>query len=124
MYSHLSSLSRDGQVYFTMGLTNTHAEFSDACWFFRASVFPCTSDSRDLLFFGRYDYGTQRLPVCSRHKGIALPRQGKCANPSPTLRVILFSYNGNSKDTLSNKKLDKHKKIFTLVFQQFIIQLL
>lgn len=28
MYSHLTSLSREGQVYFTTGLTNTHAEFS------------------------------------------------------------------------------------------------
>jgi len=41
-YSHLTSLSRDGQVYFTTGLTNTHAVFSDACRFLSASVFPCT----------------------------------------------------------------------------------
>lgn len=58
-YSHLTSLSRDGQVYFTTGLTNTHAEFSDACRFLSASVFPCTRDSRYLLFFGRYFYATK-----------------------------------------------------------------
>lgn len=58
-YSHLTSLPRDGQVYFTTGLTNTHAEFSDACRFLSASVFPWTRDSRYLLFFGRYCYATK-----------------------------------------------------------------
>lgn len=115
-YSHLTSLSRDGHVYFTVGLTNTHAVCSDACWLFCASVFPCTNNSRHLPFSGRYDHDTRRLPVCSKHKEIALPRQGKCANPSQTLRAILFSYRENSKDTLSNRKLDKHKKYLHLYF--------
>lgn len=43
-------------------------------------------------------------------------RQGKRANPSLTLRAILFSYRGNSKGTLSNKKLDRHKKYLHLYF--------
>lgn len=53
---------------------------------------------------------------CSRHKEIALPRQGKCAHPSLTLRTIQFSYRGNSKGTLSNRKLDRHKKYLHFYF--------
>lgn len=64
-YSHLTSLSRDGQVYFTTGLTNTHAVFSDACRFLSASVFPCTRDSRYLLFFGRYFYAMKGCPCAA-----------------------------------------------------------
>lgn len=52
----------------------------------------------------------QRLPMCCRHKENALPGQDKCANPSSALWDILFSYRGKSKDTLSNRKLDKRKK--------------
>ena len=110
-YSHLTSLSRDGKVYFTTGLTNTHAEFSHVCRFLNASVFTCTSHSRNLLFFGRYDHVAQRLPVCSRHKENVLPRQDQCAHPS-TLRALLFSYKRNGKDSLSLRKLDKHKNIY------------
>jgi len=64
-YSHLTSLPRDGQVYFTTGLTNTHADFSDACRFLSASVFPRTRDSRYLLFFGRYCYATKGCPCAA-----------------------------------------------------------
>lgn len=64
-YSHLTSLPRDGQVYFTTGLTNTHAVFSDACRFLSASVFPCTRDSRYLLFFGRYCYDIRGCPCAA-----------------------------------------------------------
>lgn len=48
--------------------------------------------------------------MCCRNKETALPRQDKCANPSSALWDILFSYRGKSKDTLSNRKLDKCKK--------------
>lgn len=113
--SHWTSLSRDGQGYFTE-FTNTRAAFSDVCRFVCASVFPGTSHSRCLLFSGRCGCATQRLPVCSRHKEIALPRQGKCANPSLTLRTIRFSYRGNSKGTISNRKLDRHKNYLHLYF--------
>lgn len=112
-YSHLTSLPRDGQVYFTTGLTNTHAVFSDACRFLSASVFPCTRDSRYLLFFGRY----RRLLFMLSKAPYVLQTQGECTSWARQVCKSFISSLGHSillqrkkKDTLSNRKLYKHKK--------------
>lgn len=52
---------------------------------------------------------------CSRHKEIALPRQGKCAHPSLTLRTIQFSYRGNTKAHFQIGSLIDIKNIYIFI---------